>query len=448
MSNTIWAVDGSFFAQRLSGIQRYSIELLAALDRIVPPGFVEIVTPPGVETPHYTNIKVVSFGTHRGGVWQQLDYPRYLRQRGAGGLATCNVIPLFGFRGIAVVHDVCYRARPDFYTDPRGRLSAAWHCLQYRRIAKRAERIITVSEFSKSEIAKYYGVPASKMDVVYNAWQQMQRIAPDESIFARHPQLKPGQYYFSMANLLKNKNFPWVLRAAGAKPDAVFAIAGGGSLAAEAERLGLADLPNVLYLGYVSDGAAKALMAHCKAFLFPTLYEGFGIPPLEAAACGAPQIIVSDTPCMREVYGPCAAYIDLTANPGDAVFAIAGGGSLAAEAERLGLADLPNVLYLGYVSDGAAKALMAHCKAFLFPTLYEGFGIPPLEAAACGAPQIIVSDTPCMREVYGPCAAYIDLTANPGDVDDVTPATAPTAALLEKYSWDKSAERLLQILEK
>ena len=93
---------------------------LAALDRIVPPGFVEIVTPPGVETPHYTNIKVVSFGTHRGGVWQQLDYPRYLRQRGAGGLATCNVIPLFGFRGIAVVHDVCYRARPDFYTDPAG----------------------------------------------------------------------------------------------------------------------------------------------------------------------------------------------------------------------------------------------------------------------------------------------------------------------------------------
>ena len=171
-----------------------------------------------------------------------------------------------------------------------------------------------MSEFSKSEIAKYYGVPASKMDVVYNAWQQMQRIAPDEGIFARHPQLKHGQYYFSMANLLKNKNFPWVLRAAGAKPDAVFAIAGGGSLAAEAERLGLADLPNVLYLGYVSDGAAKALMAHCKAFLFPTLYEGFGIPPLEAAACGAPQIIVSDTPCMREVYGPCAAYIDLPAN--------------------------------------------------------------------------------------------------------------------------------------
>ena len=351
MQQTVWAMDGSFFAQRISGIQRYSIELLAALDAIVPAGLVEIVVPQGVKTPAYTNIKVVPFGTCKGLAWQQLDYPCYLKRRSAKGLATCNVIPWFGFTGIAVVHDVCYRARQDFYRDTRrDRLSAAWHCLQYRRIAQKAERIITVSEFSKAEIHKYYGVPLEKMDVVYNAWQQMQRIAPDESIFARHPQLKPGQYYFSMANLLKNKNFPWVLRAAGAKPDAVFAIAGGGSL--------------------------------------------------------------------------------------------------AAEAERLGLADLPNVLYLGYVSDGAAKALMAHCKAFLFPTLYEGFGIPPLEAAACGAPQIIVSDTPCMREVYGPCAAYIDLTANPGDVDDVTPATAPTAALLEKYSWDKSAERLLQILAK
>lgn len=91
---------------------------------------------------------------------------------------------------------------------------------------------------------------------------------------------------------------------------------------------------------------------------------------------------------------------------------------------------------------------MAHCKAFLFPTLYEGFGIPPLEAVACGAPEIIVSDTPCMREVYGDCAAYIDLSTNPGDVSAVTPPAAAPAVLLEKYSWDKSAAKLLEILQK
>ena len=189
--------------------------------------------------------------------------------------------------------------------------------LQYRRIAAVAERIVTVSEFSRQEIQRYYGVEPERITVVYNAWQQMQRIAPDERIFAKTPGLRRGEYYFSMANLLKNKNFPWVLRAAKAKPDAVFAIAGGGSLAAQAKRLGLDGLPNVVYLGYVSDGEAKALMHHCRAFLFPTLYEGFGIPPLEAVACGAPRIYVSDTPCMREVYGDCAGYIDLADNAGD-----------------------------------------------------------------------------------------------------------------------------------
>ncbi len=132
---------------------------------------------------------------------------------------------------------------------------------------------------------------------------------------------KRGAYYFSMANLLKNKNFPWVLRAAKAKPDAVFAIAGGGSLAAEAERLGLADLPNVLYLGYVSDGAAKALMATAEPF--------FSRPSMRASASRRwrppPAVrrrsLSAIRPCMREVYGPCAAYIEPpppdAVNPGD-----------------------------------------------------------------------------------------------------------------------------------
>ena len=80
MQQTVWAMDGSFFAQRISGIQRYSIELLAALDAIVPAGLVEIVVPQGVKTPAYTNIKVVPFGTRKGLAWQQLDYPCYLKR--------------------------------------------------------------------------------------------------------------------------------------------------------------------------------------------------------------------------------------------------------------------------------------------------------------------------------------------------------------------------------
>ena len=278
----IWAVDGLFYAQRLSGIQRYSAELLRALDELIGQGRVEVVLPPDAPVPEFHNIKAVRFGSRTGILWEQLDYPRYLKQYKREGLCTCNVIPLAGFHGMAVVHDVCYRARPDFYRDARGRASALWHRLQYRAIAAKADTIVTVSAFSRSEL-----------------------VQADEGIFEKQPRLRRGDYYFSMANLLKNKNFPWVLAAARRKPEAVFAIAGGGSL----QSLPGAGLPNVVYLGYVSDGEAKALMAHCKAFLFPTLYEGFGIPPLEAIACGAPAVCVSDTPCMREVYGDNAAYI-------------------------------------------------------------------------------------------------------------------------------------------
>lgn len=206
-----------------------------------------------------------------------------------------------------------------FITDLRGRTSAVWHCMQYAAIAKKARKIVTVSEFSKSEIVKYYHVNPEKITVVYNAWQHMQRVRPDPMLFGEYskwPQLKKGEYYFSMSNLLKNKNFPWVLRAAQSKPQVMFAIAGGGSLAKEAAALGLDHLNNVMYLGYVTDGEAKSLMENCKAFLFPTLYEGFGIPPLEAIACGAPRVMVSNTPCMREIYGSHADYIDLSTNHG------------------------------------------------------------------------------------------------------------------------------------
>lgn len=321
-AKAVYAVDGWFFTQRLSGIQRYATEILAELDRIAAPGALEVVLPEGTPHPAYENLKVVYTGK-AGPLWEQNEYPAYLARTGRRWLCMCNVIPLRApgrCSGIVVWHDVCYRARPDFYRAPRAAAAAAWHRLQYRAMAARARGIVTVSEFSKSEITRYYGVEPGRIAVIGNAWQHMGRVKADPAVFegqGRWPALKPGQYYFSMANLLKNKNFPWVLRAAQNAPEEVFAIAGGGSLQSQAEALGLAGLPNVVYLGYVSDGEAKTLMANCKAFLFPTLYEGFGIPPLEAIACGAPRVLVSDTPCMREVYGPYASYIDLAANTGD-----------------------------------------------------------------------------------------------------------------------------------
>ena len=123
----------------------------------------------------------------------------------------------------------------------------------------------------------------------------------------------------------------------------------------------------------------------------------------------------------------------------DAVFAIAGGGSLCRQAERLGLADLLNVLYLGVCQRRRSQGADGSLQSLSFPTLYEGLRHPAAGRPPPAVRRRSLSATPlvCGRST-GPCAAYIDLTANPGDVDDVTPATAPTAALLENTAGTRA----------
>ena len=112
-----------------------------------------------------------------------------------------------------------------------------------------------------------------------------------------------------MSSLTKNKNFRWIAENAQNNPNVTYAISGAMNNRIFSDTFDF-DIPsNMKFLGYVSDEEAKTLMRHCKAFLFPTFYEGFGIPPLEAMSVGA-KIVVSDTSCMREIYENAAYYID------------------------------------------------------------------------------------------------------------------------------------------
>lgn len=308
-----YVIDGLFLTQKITGIQRYAYEITMELDKLVSPNTLEILVPEYLEnTPKLKNIKVIKRGKKRGVLWQQINYANYARKNKLKCICFTNVLPLLYAHGIITIHDVSYKANPQFFKSKRDRLSALWHRLNYWRAAHSDMKVVTVSQFSKSEIMKYYGIPPQRITVIYNAWQHMKRIESASDTFQRCLELVKGSYYFSMSTLAANKNFKWVLCAAKNNPDKQFAIAGGGKLKGAAEAEGFAELSNVSFLGYVSDEDAKTLMENCKAFLFPTLYEGFGIPPLEAIACGAPRIIVSDTPCMHEIYGENAEYINQT----------------------------------------------------------------------------------------------------------------------------------------
>ena len=129
-------------------------------------------------------------------------------------------------------------------------------------------------------------------------------------------------------------------------------------------------------------------------------------------------------------------------------FVVAGGKDLRAFGDDTEAKDTHNVFYPGYVSDAENAALMKHCKLFLHPAVFEGFGIPPLEALALGAP-IALANATCLPELYGDTARYFDPYDYDTDLDKL--AAQPVAApdeVLQKYSWDKTANFWLHEIEK
>lgn len=298
-------VNGRFLLHRITGVERYAREILSELDKIIEFDEIEMAIPPETENiPNYQNIKVIKIGKLHNRLWEHISFPRYVKKKKAVSLNLCNVAPLYD-PGIVCIHDLKIKARPQDFS----KKFLLWYNFLFTNACKRAKKIITVSEFSKKEICKYYGVNSNRIVVITNAWQHYDRIDFDKRALSKY-KLEKKQYYFSMCSLEPNKNFKWIAEMARLNHDQIFAVAGSINKTVFAEGLGFKCPENMKLLGYVSDEEAKTLMRDCKAFLFPTFYEGFGIPPLEAISAGCKNIMVSDTEIMHEIFGSSVNFID------------------------------------------------------------------------------------------------------------------------------------------
>lgn len=306
-----YVINGKFLADRMQGIVRYAREITKALDKCLD-GDIEVTLLAPIDAkdiPDLKNIKVETIGKHTGMVWEQTDLRKYLKKhKDVTCINFCNICPLFVQPGITTIHDIMYKVNPQDYKTIRNRLSRYWHMFQYWYITRHEKVILTDSYFSKNEIEKHYTKAIGKLKVIYCGWQHVLEYKESPDWQERYPFLKPNEYFFSLSTLSRNKNGKWIIENAKYNPNCVYAIAGKYY---ETDKFEIPE--NVHMLGFISDEDACALIKNCRAFIHPSLYEGFGLPPLEALALGA-EVIASNVTSLPEVLGESVHYIE----PGEA----------------------------------------------------------------------------------------------------------------------------------
>jgi glycosyltransferase involved in cell wall biosynthesis len=300
-------INGKFFCQPITGTQRYAREVLNQFDQLLSSQdnrglAIEILVPKQVRSmPRYRNLQVRTVGQMSGTLWEQLELPRFCH--GQLLFTLSGGAPILHSRNVVTIHDAAVVASPAGYSSAY----RLWHASLCRRMARHAVHIFTDSNFSKSEIVKWYHAPPEKISVAYLGSDHFSSLEADASTLARFG--ISGKYVLAASVHNPNKNFERVVQAVcrhntSATP---LLIAGGRDTKVYRESLRIPD--GVRTLGYVSDAELKALYENAACFVFASLYEGFGLPPLEAMASGCP-VVVSRTASLPEIFDGAAFFCD------------------------------------------------------------------------------------------------------------------------------------------
>lgn len=203
-----------------------------------------------------------------------------------------------------------------------------WHCFKWRnlfkRMAEHADAIVTVSEFSASRIAHFFPDMASKLHVIHNAPHPVFGSSTTVEVVEDVQRLSGGTPYILMpGGLSLRKNADLILKTipflAKELPGVKLIIAGSND-PVFLSRLNAIEKKNVVLPGYVSDELLNALYQHAAVVWFPSRYEGFGMPVIEAMAAGVP-VVASKASSVPEVVGDAALLCDMD-NPMEHVEAI------------------------------------------------------------------------------------------------------------------------------
>lgn len=302
-------VNGKFTAQETTGVQRVAMQLLLALDGLLA-GFGDdwvLVCPPGAKVPPLKHMRVEHLPAPRGSLmlWEQWALMRHARDGLLLNLS--GSAPYFGKRQIATLHDAAVFDHPENYTA----VFTLWYRRLFRHLARRAQFVLTVSEFSRGRLQERLHPGAERILVLHNGCDHLRRVQADDSVLERFG-LQDRRFLLAVGVANRTKNIDALVAAyarLSAAPDQKLVLVGGHNSHVFAGSAPQADPPGVVRTGSVDDASLKALYRHATALVFPSLYEGFGLPALEAMDCGCP-VATSHTPAAMEVCGNAALFFD------------------------------------------------------------------------------------------------------------------------------------------
>jgi glycosyltransferase involved in cell wall biosynthesis len=298
-------LNGRFLAQRATGVQRYARETVRALDHLLAEEPLlrrhfdfELAVPRHAASLALDHIRRSELPSAPGHVWEQAVLAWY-----AGSSYLVN----FGYSGpiakrrqLITLHDASVRAVPQAY-----RLSYRWlHDALIALLRRRVDAVMTVSRFSRDEIARHYHV--TKVLLGVEGWQHCAG-GGDGAATLQKFGLQPRRYLLAVGSVKPHKNFEVIERSLALLDAFPLAVAVAGAADIGIFRSGGQALHNVRLLGFVSDAQLADLYRHAAWFVFPSTYEGFGLPALEAMAHGCP-VLAARAAAIPEVCGDAALY--------------------------------------------------------------------------------------------------------------------------------------------